>query len=89
MITSIKTKTEKYGIYLVIESNDIIPTEREERICSYIDNKVLEKFIDQINAISVDCSRYNGETDIEIAKYFVESLLTEKEIRELIKQLEN
>ena len=88
MITNIKVKTEKYGIYLVIESNDISPTEREERICSYIDNKVLEKFIDQINAVSVDCSRYNGETDIEIAKNFVESLLTEKEIRELIKQLE-
>lgn len=88
MITSIKTKTEKYGIYLVIESSDIIPTERHERICSYSDNKVLDKFIDQINAVSVDCSRYNGETDIEIAKYFVESLLTEKEIRELIKQLE-
>ena len=89
MITNIKVKTEKYGIYLVIESNDIIPTDREERICSYIDNKVLEKFIDQINAVSVDCGHYNGQNDIEIAKNFVESLLTEKEIRELIKQLEN
>lgn len=89
MITSIKTKTEKYGIYLVIESNDVIPTERHERICSYSDNKVLETFVDQINAVSVDCSRHNGETDVEIAKNFVESLLTEKEIRELIKSLEN
>ena len=88
MIANIKTKTENYGIYLVIESNDIIPTERHERICSYTDNKVLEKFIDQLNAVSVDCSHYNGKKDIEIAKYFVESLLTDKEIRELIKQLE-
>ena len=89
MITDIKVKNEKWGVVLVTESNDIIPTIREECISSAFENEIPDKFIDQINAVSVDCCRYKGMNDVEIAKNFVESLLTEKEIRELIKQLEN
>ena len=89
MITDIKVKNEKWGVVLVTESNDIIPTIREECISSAFEHEIPDKFIDQINAVSVDCCRYKGMNDVEIAKNFVESLLTEKEIRELIKQLEN
>jgi len=89
MITDIKVKNEKWGVILVTESNDIIPTIREECISSAFEHEIPDKFIDQINDVSVDCCRYKGMNDVEIAKNFVESLLTEKEIRELIKQLEN
>lgn len=88
MITDIKVKNEKWGVVLVTESNDIIPTIREECISSAFEHEIPDKFIDQINAVSVDCCRYKGMNDVEIAKNFVESLLTEKEIRELIKRLE-
>ena len=89
MITDIKVKNEKWGVVLAIESNDIIPTIREECISSSFENEIPDKFIDQINAISVDCCRYKGMNDVEIAKYFIDSLLTESEIDQLINQLKN
>jgi len=51
--------------------------------------KVSQETIDQLTTAAIECNRWNDTPDLETAKNFVESLLNEKEIRELIKQLEN
>ena len=60
-----------------------------ENIASVIDYKVPQKTIEEIRNLLVTSCRFNEQPDVITAKNFVESLLTEKEIRELIKQLEN
>ena len=60
-----------------------------ENIASVIDYNVPQKTIEEIRNLLVTSCRFNEQPDIVTAKWFVENLLTEKEIRELIKQLEN
>ena len=60
-----------------------------ENIASVIDYNVPQKTIEEIRNLLVSSCRFNEQPDIVTAKWFVENLLTDKEIRELIKQLEN
>ena len=60
-----------------------------ENIASSIDGVVKKETIEEIRSLLVSSCRFNEQTDVVTAKWFVENLLTEKEIRELIKQLEN
>ena len=80
------TKETPTGLILKVEndSDQII-----ENIASVIDYKVPQKTIEEIRNLLVTSCRFNEQPDIVTAKWFVENLLTDKEIRELIKQLEN
>ena len=59
-----------------------------ENIASPIDGFINPQTIEEIRNLLVTSCRFNEQPDIATAKWFVENLLTEKEIRELIKQLE-
>ena len=59
-----------------------------ENIASPIDGFIKKQTIEEIRNLLVSSCRFNEQPDIVTAKYFVESLLTDKEIRELIKELE-
>jgi hypothetical protein len=58
-----------------------------ENIASVIDYKVSSQSIEEIRNLLVTSCRFNEQPDIVTAKWFVENLLTDKEIRELIEQL--
>ena len=60
-----------------------------ENIASPIDGFINPKTIEEIRNLLVVSRRCNEHSDIVTAKWFVENILTEKEIRELIKSLEN
>ena len=60
-----------------------------ENIASPIDGFIKKQTIEEIRNLLVSSCRFNEQPDITTAKWFVENLLTDKEIRELIKQLEN
>jgi hypothetical protein len=60
-----------------------------ENIASPIDGFIKKQTIEEIRNLLVSSCRFNEQPDIVTAKWFVENLLTDKEIRELIKELEN
>ena len=60
-----------------------------ENIASPIDGFIKKQTIEEIRNLLVSSCRFNEQSDVETAKWFVENLLSEKEIRGLIKQLEN
>ena len=60
-----------------------------ENIASPIDGFINPQTIEEIRNLLVVSRRCNEHSDIMTAKWFVENILTEKEIRELIKSLEN
>lgn len=60
-----------------------------ENIASPIDGFIKKQTIEEMRNLLVSSCRFNEQTDVVTAKWFVENLLSEKEIRELIKQLEN
>ena len=74
------------GLILKVEndSDQII-----ENIASPIDGFIKKQTIEEIRILLVSSCRFNEQPDVVTAKWFVENLLSEKEIRELIKQLEN
>jgi hypothetical protein len=74
-------------LYLKVYSEDT--TELTTRISSYNTNKVEQPIVNEVHNLVMEVGRYNGLSDTEIVKHFVENTLTEKEIRELIKSLEN
>ena len=55
-----------------------------ENIASVIDYKVTQKTIEEIRNLLVTSCRFNEQPDIVTAKWFVENLLSEKEIRQRI-----
>lgn len=58
-------------------------------ISTYNSHKVEQPIVNEVHNLVMEVGRFNGLSDIEIVKHFVENTLTEKEIRELIKSLEN
>ena len=77
-----------------IQSGLIVKVENDsdqiiENIASPIDCKIKEQAIEEMRNLLVSSCRFNEQPDVVTAKWFVENLLSEKEIRELIKQLEN
>ena len=82
----ITTEEKNNGLYLNIELDG---QSAQFPVVNLFTNKVDEKLITGLTKAAIECSRWNDLSDLEIAKNFVESLLNEKEIRELIKQLEN
>ena len=82
----ITTQETPTGLILKVEndSDQII-----ENIASPIDGFIKKQTIEEIRNLLVSSCRFNEQSDVETAKWFVENLLSEKEIRELIKQLEN
>ena len=60
-----------------------------ENVASSIDGVVKKETIEEIRSLLVSSCRFNEQSDVQTAKWFVENILSEKEIRELIKQLEN
>lgn len=59
------------------------------RISTFNGNKVEQPIVNEVHNLVMEVGRYNGLSDTDIVKHFVENTLTEKEIRELIKSLEN
>ena len=85
----IKTmESEIGGLVLSVRSEDE-NTHTYTRISSTLSGKVENKIVKELQDVVAEVGRYNNLSDVEIAKNFVESLLTEKEIRELIKSLKN
>ena len=82
----ISTEEKNKGLYLNIELDG---QSAQFPVVNLFTNKVDKNLITELTDATIECCRWNGQNDIEIAKNFVESLLSEKEIRELIKQLEN
>ena len=80
------TQETPTGLILKVEndSDQII-----ENIASPIDGFIKKQTIEEIRNLLVSSCRFNEQSDVQTAKWFVENLLTDKEIRELIKQLEN
>ena len=80
------TKETTSGLIVKVEndSDQII-----ENISSLIDGKIKKQTIEEMRNLLVSSCRFNEQPDVVTAKWFVENLLSEKEIRELIKQLEN
>jgi len=78
---------QKYnGIKIFVEIED---AKIEESVENLFTNKVDKKLITELTDAAIECSRWNDTTDLEFIKSVVENYLTEKEIRELIKELEN
>ena len=79
-------KETQSGLIVKVEndSDQII-----ENIASPIDGNIKEQTIEEMRNLLVSSCRFNEQPDVVTAKWFVENLLSEKEIRELIKQLEN
>ena len=59
-----------------------------ENIASPIDGFIKKQTIEEIRNLLVSSCRFNEQSDQQTAKWFVENLLTDKEIRDLIKELE-
>lgn len=82
--------TTKQGVLifeLQIETDSTII--KEDISSSFSPYKISKDIIGQLSNAVIECNRWNDVSDLETAKNFVENLLTDKEIRELIKQLEN
>ena len=82
----ITTEEKNNGLYLNIELDG---QSAQFPLVNLFTNKVDQKLITGLTAAAIECSRWNDIPDLEFIKAVVESLLTEKEIRELIKELEN
>jgi hypothetical protein len=83
----IELETIEFGhLCLKVYSEDTLTT---TRISSYITKKVEKPIVNDIHNLVIEVARYNGLSNLETVKNFVENSLTEKEIRELIKSLEN
>ena len=80
------TEEKNNGLYLNIELDG---QSAQFPVVNLFTNKVDEKLITGLTDAAIECSRWNDTTDLEFIKSVVENYLTEKEIRELIKQLEN
>jgi len=77
-----------------IQSGLIVKVENDsdqiiENIASPFDGFIKYQTIEEIRNLLVSSCRFNEQSDVETAKWFVENILSEKEIRELIKLLEN
>ena len=81
----ISTEEKNKGLYLNIELDG---QSAQFPVVNLFTNKVDKTLITELTDAAIECCRWNDQTDVSIAKIFVENLLTEKEIRELIKQLE-
>ena len=81
----ISTEEKNKGLYLNIELDG---QSAQFPVVNLFTNKVDKNMITGLTDAAIECSRWNDLSDLETAKNFVENLLTEKEIRELIKQLE-
>lgn len=84
----IELKTTDVGQLLLYISNEE-STEFQTRISSFFTKKVDSPIINDIHNLVTEAGRYNGLSYIECVKHFVENTLTEKDIMELIKKLEN
>ena len=82
----ITTEEKNNGLYLNIELDG---QSAQFPVVNLFTNKVDKKLITELTDAAIECSRWNDTTDLEFIKSVVENYLTEKEIRELIKQLEN
>ena len=82
----ITTEEKNNGLYLNIELDG---QSAQFPVVNLFTNKVDGKIITELTDAAIECSRWNDTTDLEFIKSVVENYLTEKEIRELIKQLEN
>ena len=82
----ITTEEKNNGLYFNIELDG---QSAQFPVVNLFTNKVDGKIITELTSSAIECSRWNGTTDLEFIKDTVENLLSEKEIRELIKQLEN
>lgn len=80
----ITTKETTTGLIVKFEndSDQII-----ENIASPIDGFINPQTIEEIRNLLVSSCRFNEQPDIVTAKWFVENLLTESEIEQLIEQL--
>ena len=85
----INTKIKDDGqLYLTVYSADQ-ETTITTPISNCVHNKVERKTENELHNLVIEAGRYNDWSDIEIVRFFVENTLTEREIRELIKLLEN
>ena len=82
----ITTEEKNNGLYLNIELDG---QSAQFPVVNLFTNKVDGKIITGLTASAIEFSRWNGTTDLEFIKSVVENYLTDKEIRELIKELEN
>ena len=82
----ISTEEKHKGLYLNIELDS---QSAQFPIVNLFTNKVNDELITGLTDAAIECSRWNDIPDLEFIKSVVENYLTEKEIRELIKQLEN
>ena len=83
----IKTIQKGYQLFLEVYSSDA-ESKIETQISSIISCKVEKPTVKEIKECVLEIGRYNGLTDLQICKQFVEDTLTEKGIRELVKELE-
>jgi hypothetical protein len=84
----INTNQKGTQLFLEVYASDC-ETKVETPISSMISCKVEQPIVKEFKDCVLGIGRYNGLTDTQICKQFVEDSLTEKEIRELIKSLEN
>ena len=84
----IKTNQKGTQLFLEVYASDC-ETKVETPISSMISCEVEPKVVTEFKDCVLEIGRYNGLTDVQICKQFIEDSLTEKEIRELIKSLEN
>ena len=84
----ITTELESNNLYLVTKSEDretIIKTV----ISSFISERVKPETVTEFHKVLLEIGKYNGQSDVKTCKQFIEDSLTENEIRELVRLLEN
>jgi len=84
----ISTNQKGTQLFLEVYASDC-ETKVETPISSMVSCKVGPKVVREFKDCVLEIGRYNGLNDVQICKQFIEDSLTEKEIRELIKSLEN
>lgn len=83
----IKSNISETGqLFLKVSSEDT--TETTTRISSYLTKKVDKPIVNEIHNLVMEVGNYNGLSTIETVKQFIENSISEKQIRELIKTLE-
>ena len=85
----IKTIESENGVLVLSIKSEDDNTRTYTHISSILTGKVEEPIVNEVHNLVMQVGRYNGLSDTDIVKNFVENTLTEKEIRELITKLEN
>lgn len=77
------------GVLFLETKSEDQNTATQTVISNYISERVTPEIVTEFHKVLLEIGRFNRQTDVQTCKHFIEDSLTENEIRELVRLLEN